>query len=141
MDGYSKKPEKFDIRVAMFHNLANNVDYVLSDPHENPLETQKLYMSFFCDKSVLIAMYPDRENCKKILKDSGSTHTLYMGPMDIIETKQMWTSCYEASVSFVQLTQRFDQAGGVPRLLFKESVGPADSVLDEIYGLPTRRIE
>jgi hypothetical protein len=136
-NGYSEQPEEVSLQVARSNKLANDADYVLYDPHEDPLETQKLNMAFFCKKNVLIAMSPDPQNCKKILKDASRKQVLYMGPMDVNEAEAMRTSCYANSVSAEQLTQRFEQAGGVPRLLFQESApdppeGFNDSVLKEI---------
>jgi hypothetical protein len=134
-NGYTTTPQNVSLADARFSRLANNVDYVLYDPHEDPLDTQKLSMRFFGGKKVIIAMSPDPANCKKILKDARGQLTLYMGPVSSEEADQMRTSCYGSFISPERLTQRFEQAGGVPRLLFREtyeSAGAEDPVLLEI---------
>ena len=60
-----------------------------------------------------------------------------MGPVDNEEAEKMRASIYSTSVTAQMLKDRFDKAGGVPRLLFKKAgvlprASARDSVLDTI---------
>ena len=60
-----------------------------------------------------------------------------MGPTDITESEAMRVCCYANKVSAQQLLQRYEQIGGVPRLLFLANrslpiKGCSDSVLRDI---------
>ncbi|KAL3913025.1 MAG: hypothetical protein SGARI_000862 [Bacillariaceae sp.] len=115
---YDQQPEEISLQEAQTNKRAGDVDYVLYDPQEDPKETQKFSLSFFCGKNVLIAVSPDLQNCSKIIKDAKIISELYMGPTDLVESEAMRVACYGTSVSAEELQQRFDQIGGIPRLLF-----------------------
>lgn len=94
-------------------------------------------ISIFCGKNILIAMPPDPGYCSKILKDAKQKQQLYMGPTSLKEAEDTRTNCYASAVSADELGKRFDQAGGVPRLLMeaKAPVPPTgfdDSVIKDI---------
>lgn len=116
-NGYSGSFDDISMDDAKTRQRANEVDYVLLDPPENPFKSQELTMKSFCGKNVLITMSPDPDSCKKILKDAKQQQHLYIGPTSFEEAEDMRAQCYASDVSAEELQQRFDQAGGVPRLL------------------------
>ena len=82
-------------------------------------------------------MSPDPGNCSKILKDAKQKQQLYMGPTSFDKIKDMRVNCYASAVTADELAKRFDQAGGVPRILIeaKAPVPPTgfdDSILKDI---------
>ena len=97
-------------------------------PQEDPLETQKLSISHFCGKNVLIARFLDPQDCSKILKDANQKQQVYIGPMSWEEAKDMRETCYASTVTAKALEERFAQAGGVPCILISAS----DSVLEDV---------
>ena len=136
-NGHSSEPEEIMLAEVIADKRASEVDYVLYDTQENPLETQQMDISMFCGKNVLIAMSPDPGNCSKILKDAKQKQLLYMGPTSLEEADAMRISCYASAVSADELRKRFDQAGGVPRLLMEQKApvpptGFDDSVIKDI---------
>jgi len=136
-NGHSSAPEEITLTDATTHNRAREVDHVLYDPQENALQTQEMDISMFCGKNVLIAMSPDPGNCSKILKDATQEQQLYMGPTSFEEAEDMRAKCYASAVTADDLAKRFDQAGGVPRLLMKAKApvpptGFDDSILKHI---------
>ena len=115
---HDQPPEEISLQEAQINKRAGDVEYVLYDPQEDPKETQKFSLSFFCGKNVLIAVSPDPQNCSKIIKDAKIKAELYMGPTDLAESEAMGAACYGTSVSAQELQQRFEQIGGIPCLLF-----------------------
>ena len=117
--------------------LIASVQYILFDPHENPQETLHFTTKHFHKARVLLAVSPDPANCAKIDKDSRSSETIYMGPVTMEEAEEMRASVYTTSATAHVLKDRFDQAGGIPCLLFKSTAvlpraSARDSVLDTI---------
>jgi hypothetical protein len=133
-----EQPEgAFTIEHARTNKLAAAVDYVLYDPHEDPQATQAINITFFRGKNILITVFPDPENCTKILKDAEQVSVLYIGPTDTDESESIKKSCYANTVSADELQRRFEEIGGIPRMLFQMK-GPlpiedyVDSVLQDI---------
>ena len=132
--GYDKPIQEGTLDVALGDKWADQADYVLFDPHENPDESEKLAPNIFCGKQFLIAMSPDPKNCSKIVKDVEESETVFMGPTTIEESEKMRVCCYNTRVTAEQLQYRFDQMGGVPRYLFKSAglftrIGIQDAVV------------
>ena len=100
--------------------LANdtNIDMVLFDPHENSARTLDFQKSHFYGKHFIVAMSPDPENCKKLVKTSQTSKaSLYMGTLSLPEAETMRTACYD-HVPFEVLHARYGIMGGIPRYLF-----------------------
>jgi hypothetical protein len=116
---YVEPPEEHEIKQARTNKLAAGVDYVLYDPQEDPTATQYLDMTFFCGKKFLIAISPDPDNCSKIIKDAEQNAEVYMGPTDMDESEAMRKACYANNLSAIELQRRFQQIGGIPRMLFR----------------------
>ena len=120
-------------QVRANNELIASVQYILFDPHENPQETLHFTTTHFGEARVLLAVSPDPANCAKIDKDSESSETIYMGPVAMEEAEEMRASIYTTRATAQVLKDRFDQAGGIPRLLFKSiSVLPRASVRDSV---------
>ena len=103
------------------------VDVVLFDPHENAMETQRYTRKHFFGKNILVAVSPDPENCKKLLKATAlSQAILYLGTLSLAEAKQMRSTLYTNSVSEELLTRRYTNIGGVPRYLFSKLLPNGD---------------
>lgn len=117
--GYGKQIEQTSLQTALDDCWASKSDFVLYDPHENPLATQDLALEAFGGKKFLIAMSPDPQNCAKIVKDAEETETFFMGPTTKAESEKMRLCCYSARVTHEQLCRRFNHGGGIPRFLFK----------------------
>lgn len=117
--GFDEPPETCTFDTALKDKWAKNADYVLYDPHENPLRSQDLSPHMFCGKKFIIAMSPDPANCKKVVKDAEEAETVYMGPTTLEESERMRFCCFNDRVSKDQMRQRFEQGGGIPRFLFK----------------------
>ena len=137
--GHNTKPvQHFGLeQVRANTKLINSVDYILFDPHENPTETLHFTTAHFGSAKVVLAVSPDPQNCAKIDKDARSSETVYMGPTSLEEAEKMRASIYSNSITTQMLEARFEQAGGIPRLLFKETgllprASTRDSVLDAI---------
>jgi len=77
--------------------LANNerVDIMLFDPQEDSTKTQNNRLP---NIAFFVAMSPDPENCKKLVKTpqpQRSKGSLYMGTHSLPEAEAIQTVCYE----------------------------------------------
>lgn len=116
--------------------LASNddVDVVLFDPHEDSAKTQDYEKSHFFGKPFVVAVSPDPENCKALLKTAAqSMACLYMGPLSPNEAEEMREACYTSSVSRQLVSSRYKVMGGLPRYLFAKLLPNGfDSALDQV---------
>ena len=138
-ESHKTKPQEYVglDQVRANKELIASVQYVLFDPHENVQETLQFTAHDFGTARVLLAVSPDPAICAKIEKDADSLETIYMGPVTMEEAKEMRASSYTTRVTAQVLQDRFYQAGGIPRLLFKSTgvlprASARDSVLDTI---------
>lgn len=117
--------EKVSITDAISGELAKTVDFILLDPPEGGDPNFWGYKNLYGKKFVL-AVSPDRNNCQGLRKDA-STVDLYMGGLlSIQDAEEMRLACYP-NVPQSIVERRFEDFGGVPRLLFK----PYDSSLPD----------
>ena len=93
-------------------SLADEADYVLFDPHETAAKTDEINNKNFRGKPFIVALSPDKDNCKRLLKDTRRQETkFYMGTLSLQEAQVMKSSCYQ-DISDDLLRNRYSQIGG-----------------------------
>lgn len=130
---------EFPLQQALEEGLAENVDNVLYDPHENAAQTDMVHRKHFKGRKFIVAISPDEDNCKKLRKDAQEAFDIYMGATSLEEAEAMRLVCYPHIAQAV-LRSRFARLGGIPRDLFKRVVG-RDQYLAQRLGKQTRALE
>ena len=97
---------------------SDSFDVVFYDPHESAERTNDVHISFFKNKEFVVPISPDKENCKKLRKDTRSKTKLYMGTLSEQEAEAMRASCY-TNVTAELLQARYPKIGGIARQLFE----------------------
>lgn len=118
--------EKVFIADAISGELANTVDFVLLDPPEGGDPNFWGYRNLHGTKFIL-AVSPDRNDCQGLRKDASAVDLYMGGLLSIQNAEEMRLACYP-SVPQDIVERRFEEFGGVPRLLFK----PYDSNLPDL---------
>ena len=108
----------------------DSFDVVLYDPHESAERTNDVHISFFTGKNFIVPISPDKENCKKLRKDTRCQATLYMGTLSMGEAEDMRESCYPA-VTADLLQTRYRKIGGIARYLYRPPRPMANDVVDQ----------
>ena len=122
--------EEFPLQQALDDRMAENVDFVLYDPHENAQDTNAVHRSHFAGKKFIISISPDEENCKKLRKDVRTAFNVYMGPTSFEEAEAMRTHCYPHIPQEV-VTTRYAKLGGIPRYLYMGLIRGRDQSLED----------
>lgn len=99
------------------NSWADQVDFILFDPHEDATRTNEISHSMFRDKPFIVAMSPDEANCKRLRKDTRKQVLLYMGTLSLEEALEMRSSCYPSDVTEQLVRSRYIQIGGIARVL------------------------
>lgn len=131
--GYERTSGVFDSLTRL--GMANaEVDVVLFDPHEDSGKTQDYTRKHFFGKFIVVAVSPDPENCKKLVKATGHSQALlYMGTLALEEAELMRNACYTNSVTQELLMKRYKIMGGVARYLFAKLLpNGVDSSLNQV---------
>jgi hypothetical protein len=131
---------EFSLEDALSQNMAENVNFVLYDPHETASNTDDVNVNDFKKKKFIVAMYPDEDNWKKLRKDARTAFDLYMGPTSIEESEAMRSVCYP-DITQAVVHGRFAKLGGIPRDLFKGVIGGRDKHLEKRLGIQTKALE
>lgn len=108
-------------------------DIVFYDPHESAARTNDVHISFFGGKKFIVAMSPDKDNCKKLRKDTNAQAKLYMGTYSLQEAEALRSSCYP-HVPTDTLHTRYAVMGGIARHLIRVFPDRNDPALAEIRG-------
>lgn len=125
--------EEHKLEDALDRNMADKADVVLFDPHESTVQQNNIHISHFRGKPFIVAISPDRENCKKLRKDTRRKARLYMGTLSVDEAEAMRSTCYPEVPSGL-LRTRYASFGGIARHLFEPLLA------DQVDGA-TREVE
>lgn len=113
--------KNYDVKKTLIGiELANDedIDIVLFDPHKDSAKTLDFQKSHFHGKKFIVAMSPDPEHCKKLVKTSQTSKaTLYMGTLSLQEAEAMRAACYPHMLLDL-LRTRYEVMAGIPRYLF-----------------------
>ena len=112
--------EELLIADAISGKLATAVDFVLIDPPEGADPNFWGHKNLH-GKKFILSVSPDPNNCQGLRKDA-HTVDLYMGGLESMQdVESMRSACFSDIPSSV-VEERFNEFGGVPRLLFEPYV-------------------
>eukprot|EP00978_Attheya_sp_CCMP212_P038443 scaffold190657_cov24-Attheya_sp.AAC.1 len=115
-------PQTYNLENALKNRIAEYADIIIFDPHEESNKHGLVNVKAFCKKPFIVAISPDRENCKKLRKPQDvGLMTLYMGPPSEAELEEMRQQCFP-QISSAQFKNRYAKMGGIPRFLFARAM-------------------
>lgn len=106
----------------------HDADIILYDPPEQTLLTDNVPWGAVEGTNCIVAVSPNRDNCKKLIKRSARVRrTLYAGPLNLGEAQEMRKKCYAEKFTEEEVARRYSIVGGVSRHLFTDDWGSVEN--------------